>query len=211
MAAARAAARERSEVKTFLHVGCGQGRKNMTTATFAGADWRELRLDIDEAVGPDIVGSMTDMNAVAGESIDAIFSSHNIEHLYPHEVPLALSEFLRVLTPGGFAVIACPDLQSVAELVAADKLAEEAYVSPAGPITALDMIYGHRPQLAAGNLFMAHHCGFTQKVLTSTLLRSGFKSVASRRAPGFNLWAVASKIAISETELRTLAASHFPP
>jgi SAM-dependent methyltransferase len=197
-------------VKTFLHVGCGHGRKNMTTATFAGAAWRELRLDIDEAVGPDIVGSMTNMNAVPSGSVDAIFSSHNIEHLYPHEVPLALAEFLRVLAPDGFAVIACPDLQAVAELVVADKLADEAYISPAGPIAALDMIYGHRPQLAAGNLFMAHHCGFTQKILTGTLVRSGFKSAACRRTPGFNLWAVASKPAMPEAELRNLAAAHFP-
>jgi predicted SAM-dependent methyltransferase len=43
------------------------------------------------------------MKAVASESVDAIFSSHNIEHLYPHEVPVALAEFIRVLKPGLFA------------------------------------------------------------------------------------------------------------
>jgi len=72
-------------------------------------------LDIDPSVAPDIVGTMTDMSAVATASIDAIFSSHNIEHLYPHEVPIALAEFLRVLKDDGFAVVTCPDLRSQAD------------------------------------------------------------------------------------------------
>ena len=98
-------------MKRFLHVGCGPKRKAQTTAAFDTPDWQEVRFDIDAGVAPDIIGTMTDMSAVATGSIDAVFSSHNIEHLYPHEVPTALAEFLRVLTPGGFAVITCPDLQ----------------------------------------------------------------------------------------------------
>jgi hypothetical protein len=197
--------------KTFLHVGCGRITKEQTTAAFASSSWRELRLDIDPGVKPDIVGTMTNMVAVADQSVDAIFSSHNIEHLYPHEVPLALSEFLRILKFDGFAVITCPDLQSVAVLVAQDKLTEPAYISPAGPITPLDILYGFRPSLTAGNLFMAHHCGFTEKALTNLLMGCGFASVVSRRRPAaFDLWALAAKSAIPETTSRALAAEHFP-
>ena len=198
-------------MKTFLHVGCGINRKDKATASFAGPAWRELRLDIDPGVDPDIVGTMTNMTALADESVDAIFSSHNIEHLYPHEVPLALAEFLRVMKPGGFAVITCPDLQSVAALIAEDKLTDQAYMSPAGPITPLDMVYGFRPQLAEGKLFMAHHCGFTKKVLAGTLLGCGFKSVLTNRRPAsFDLWAIASKSLIPEAEIRKLADGHLP-
>jgi hypothetical protein len=198
--------------KTFLHVGCGSVAKEQTTAAFATSSWRELRLDIDPAVKPDIVGTMTQMVAVADQSVDAIFSSHNIEHLYPHDVPLALSEFLRVLKFDGFAVITCPDLQSVAVLVAQDKLTEPAYISPTGPIAPLDILYGFRPSLAAGNLFMAHHCGFTEKALTNLLMGCGFASVVSRRRPAaFDLWALAAKSAIPETAIRALATEHFPP
>ena len=93
---------------TFLHIGCGPKRKEQTTRGFNTADWNELRLDIDASVAPDITGTMTDMSALADASVDAIFSSHNIEHLYPHEVPVALAEFKRVLKPDGFAVITCP-------------------------------------------------------------------------------------------------------
>jgi predicted SAM-dependent methyltransferase len=134
-------------MKTFLHVGCGPKRLDTTTQLahrpkgFEAVDWNELRLDINPQVQPDVVGSMTDMSAVNTASVDAIFSSHNIEHLYPHEVNIALAEFKRVLAPDGFVVITCPDLQSVCALVAEDKLTEAAYISPAGPISPMDMLY----------------------------------------------------------------------
>ena len=195
---------------TLLHVGCGPKRKDRTTAGFNTPDWTEIRLDIDPAVRPDVTGTMTDMSAVASASVDAVFSSHNIEHLYPHEVPLALAEFRRVLRDDGYAVITCPDLQSVAALVAQDRLTEPAYVSPAGPIAPLDILYGHRAAMQLGNLFMAHRCGFTRKVLDATLRAAGFQSVVSLARPkSFDLWALASKSARDEATLRALAALHF--
>ena len=197
----------------LLHIGCGPKRKDKTTRGFNTEAWSEVRLDIDPSVEPDVIGTMTDMSAVGSGSVDAIFSSHNIEHLYPHEVPVALAEFLRVLSDDGFAVITCPDLQSVCALVAEGKLVEAAYTAPAGPITPLDILYGHRPQMAKGNLFMAHRCGFTQKVLDGTLRSCGFQTVASMargRAPYFDLWALASKSVRNEDEMRALAKEHFP-
>ncbi len=198
-------------MQTFLHVGCGHKRKDRTTRGFNTDGWTEKRLDIDPSVEPDIIGTMTDMSAVETGSVSAIYSSHNIEHLYPHEVPVALAEFHRVLDETGFVVITCPDLQSVAALIADDKLTEPAYVSPAGPIAPLDILYGLRPALAAGNLYMAHRCGFTKRVLQGTLQAAGFKHVATmcRGAPAFDLWALASKSERSEDEMRALAMAHF--
>ena len=198
-------------MNTFLHVGCGHKRKDRTTAGFS--DWKELRFDIDETVLPDLVGTMTDMSSVASASVNAVFSSHNMEHLYPHEVPKALAEFVRVLSDDGFAVITCPDLQSVCALIAQDKLTEPAYTSPAGPISPLDILYGHRASMAQGNLYMAHRCGFTERVLTGTLKTAGFASVASikRGAPYFDLWALASKSPRSEEEIKSMAKTFFTP
>jgi predicted SAM-dependent methyltransferase len=199
-------------VKTFLHVGCGPKSKNSTTKGFASEQWQELRFDIDESVNPDIVGTMTDMSQVKDASVDALFSSHNIEHLYPHEVPVALAEFKRVLKPGGFVIITCPDLQSVCALVAEDKLTDEAYLSPAGPIAPIDILYGHRPAMANGNVFMAHRCGFTKKVLTGSLQAAGFDMVLpiQRAHPAYDLWAVAALAPISEQEVVAIANQHFP-
>ena len=197
---------------TLLHVGCGPKRKDRTTPGFNQPQWRELRLDIDVSVKPDVVGTMTDMRAVADASVDAVFSSHNIEHLYPYEVPVALAEFKRVLRDDGFVVITCPDLQSVCALVAQDRLNDPAYQSPAGPIAPLDILYGHRPAMAQGNLYMAHRCGFTRKVLVQTLQQAEFAGVAARARPGaFELWALATKAPMEEQALRVLAAAHFPP
>ena len=70
-------------------------------------------------------------------------------------------------------------------------------------------------KIAQGNLYMAHRCGFTQKVLTATLQASGFKSVASmsRGHPyfDFDLWAVGSKAELNEEEMKALALEHMTP
>jgi hypothetical protein len=67
--------------------------------------------------------------------------------------------------------------------------------------------------MARGNLYMAHRCGFTQKVLHGTLAAAGFKSVATAArgfAPFFDLWALASKNERSDEELKSIASQHFP-
>jgi len=194
---------------TVLHVGCGP--KRLAQTPFNGLDWQEIRLDINPEVEPDVEGTMTDMGRVADGSMDAVFSSHNIEHLYPHEVPLALAEFRRVLKPSGFALITCPDLRSVCQWVADDKLTEAAYTSPEGPIAPIDILYGHRSSMQAGNLYMAHRCGFTEKVLNGTLQAAGFQQTASMSRPGvFDLWALATCETWDEQVLREAASRLLP-
>lgn len=200
-------------MKKLLHVGCGPKTINDTTKGFSNGDWSETRFDIDVSVSPDVTGSMTDMSQIEDEEFDAIFSSHNIEHLYVNEVAIVLGEFSRVLNDRGYAIITCPDLQSVCKLIAEDKLLEPAYRSPAGPIAPIDILYGHRPSIASGNHFMSHRCGFTQKVLSGTLKAAGFKSVATYArgyAPFFDLWAIASKCKMSDEDLLEVAREHFP-
>ena len=198
-------------MSVFLHVGCGSKRKDRAGPGFQGAEWNELRLDIDPAVEPDIVGSMTDMSAVEDESVDAIYSSHNIEHLYVHEVPIALREFLRVLKPDGFTVITCPNLQSIGHLIAEGKLMDPVYISPAGPIAPIDMIFGYGKFVASGNPYMAHHYGFTRKDLMGALKQAGFGRVVGLDQPmHFDLWVIGTKGKVADEFLKALAARHFP-
>ena len=96
-------------MKSFLHVGCCPQNKSGLKG-FNADEWKEIRFDIDESVNPDIQGTLTDMSLVNTSSMDAIYSSHNIEHIFAHEVPIALSEFYRVLKDDGIVVITCPDL-----------------------------------------------------------------------------------------------------
>lgn len=90
--------------KVVLHIGCGPDHI-INTHGFEAENWREVRLDIDASFNPDIVSNMLDMKEVENGSVDAVFSSHNIEHLFAHEVPLACKEFLRVLRPEGYLIL----------------------------------------------------------------------------------------------------------
>lgn len=178
-------------VKTVLNAGSGSRAARQVHPAFRRPAWRETRLDIDGATTPDIVGSITDMRAVVADaSVDAIWSSHVLEHLFAHEVPLALAEFRRVLKPGGFALISSPDLETVVELVARRGLTHVAYVSSAGPITPLDMLFGHSASIARGRTTMAHNTGFTATSLGELLVAAGFAAVLVKR-DHFDLWALA--------------------
>ena len=85
------------ERKRVLHVGCGIYAEEKLHGVFRGSDWQEIRVDIDPAVKPDIQASITDLRKhVLDASVDAIWSSHNIEHVYDHEVDRVLREFVRV-------------------------------------------------------------------------------------------------------------------
>jgi SAM-dependent methyltransferase len=173
--------------------------------------WREVRLDIDPDVAPDVMGSITDMRAVQDSSFDVVYSSHNIEHLYAHEVPLALREMRRVLRDDGLALITCPDLKAVAALIAQDRLDDVAHHSPAGPISPLDIVYGHRPSLAAGNLYMAHRFGFTETTLRKALLDSDFATVAAISRPAaLDLWALGFKTPRTQAQAMEAARRFLP-
>jgi len=183
----------RGTSRTVLNVGSGYPPRARLHKHFHGPEWREIRLDIDPAVHPDILCSTTDISPIASDTVDAVWSSHNLEHIHRHEVPTALAEFIRVLKPGGLLLLTMPDLQQVAELVAADHLEDEAYMSPSGSVTPLDMIFGHTPSLAQGYPFMAHKTGFTRRSLQTLLERTGFAEVRVRRGGSFDLWAAAYK------------------
>ena len=197
-------------MKTFLHVGCGKLDKSYCLG-FENDDWKEIRLDSDQSVSPDIVGSLTDMKLVETGSVDAIYSSHNIEHIFPHEIPLALSEFYRVLNDDGIVVITCPDIQSVGEAVAEDKLLEPLYDSPMGPVTPFDILYGHRETTSDGNIFMAHKSGFTYSILDKVFFEAGFQArVGGRRPHGYDLFLVAFKEKKNNDELTKIATQFLP-
>ncbi|MCJ2043489.1 class I SAM-dependent methyltransferase [Methylobacterium sp. J-078] len=178
--------------KRVLNTGSGHYRPEKLHQAFHGGRWSEVRLDIDSSVKPDVVGSVRDMRAFASDgSYDAIWSSHNVEHLHSHEVSPTFREFTRVLNPEGFALITCPDLEAVARLVADNREDEIMYVSPAGPITPLDMLFGHSASVAAGNHFMAHNTGFTADRLGRVALAAGFREVRIMKGSFCDIWALA--------------------
>lgn len=201
-----------ADERVLLHVGCGHATiASIRLPGFARPHWREIRLDADARVDPDVVGSMVEMSAVDDASVDAIFSSHGVEHLYWHDVPRALAEFRRTLKADGFAVVTCPDVQAAAQMIAEDRMFETAYLSAAGPITPFDILYSYRPFVAANPEWMSHHCGFTLTTLSAVLREAGFAAVHGLRRPGgFDLWVLASKSCRSEAEMAALAVDFLP-
>jgi hypothetical protein len=191
-----------------LHVGCGQNTQADLPPPLNAPPWQEVRLDIDPTVEPDILASIGDMSQIADASFDALVSSHNLEHLYAHEVPIALAEFARVLSPTGFAIVQVPDLQRVAEAIVAGGVVEPAFVAPIGPVAPLDMLYGFRPAVAVGDYHMAHRTGFTLDTLRQSLVDAGFASISVRR-DGFRwaLCAVASMSVLDEGATALMAES----
>jgi len=173
--------------KTVLNVGSGEGHPS-DRPLFRNAGWEMVRLDIDPAVKPDLIGSITDIEQLCDEgTFDAILSSHSIEHLYAHEVLPALRGFRRVLKSDGFVLITCPDLETVAAQILKHGLDAELYGSAAGPITGHDMLFGHTQSIARGNVHMAHKSGFTAGRLGNVLFQAGFARVAVNRI-GWDLW-----------------------
>ncbi len=186
-----------NDTKRVLHVGCGpkQDKTKALPAIFHGDDWQEVRLDIDPTVEPDIVADITNLHMIENDSFEAIYSSHNLEHVYNHQVPVVLREFFRILKTGGGVVITLPDIQAIALHIAEGKLEEPLYRAPSGtPITALDMLYGLQSALREGKHYMQHKTAFTAKTLGRKMLNAGFCNIIIERDNAFNLWARGNKL-----------------
>ncbi len=198
-------------MKKLLHVGCGVATLEKLPQGFNDGNWQEVRFDIDDApeIGADILGTITDMSGVEDAHVDALYSSHNIEHVYYHQVLDVLKEFRRVTKPDGFCVITCPDMQTVAQYMADGKFDDPIYHSVSGPISALDIAYGHIASLRNGHEYMAHKMGFSLKLLGEFLGRAGFpKYLTKRRQDKHDLWAVAFNYDVSYEEAQQVFEAH---
>lgn len=160
--------------KRVLHAGCGG---QSLPAWFGGCI--ETRLDIDDRHSPDIVADMRELDGVEG-GFDIIYTSHALEHLYPHEVVPTLSGFRRILNEGGTVISVVPNLRGI------EPTDTIVYESPSGPITGLDMYYGLTSVLA-DMPYMAHHTGFVRGTLEAAYRDAGYSRVAVTEDTAFNL------------------------
>jgi SAM-dependent methyltransferase len=176
--------------RLLVNVGCGTREASVLPPYFD--HWRQLRVDVDAGVNPDIVADITDLKEIPDASADAVWAAHCIEHLYEHQVSQALAEFRRVLREDGFVCVIVPDLQAVARYVIEDRFHEPLYRAPAGPVSAHDVFFGFGAAIAAGRTSMAHRCGFTPASLQRSFRQQQFGELfISRRRADFEIAALA--------------------
>jgi hypothetical protein len=100
-------------------------------------------------------------------------------------------------------------LQAIASWIANDSLHETIYESPAGPITAHDMLWGYGPAIQRGSLAMAHHCGFTATGMLRYLEGIGFAEMVIRRPTNLELIAIAFCQPPSSPEVRDVLVARL--
>lgn len=155
-----------------FHFGCG---KEKIHPVFDNPSCEEVRFDIDPSCNPDYVGNLLDSDSfLPVGTFDAAYGSHVLEHFYAHEVFKVLANIKKILKKDGALLIRVPDLEEAAIRLTSQPN-RPVYISPAGPIYPLDMIYGYRPFIEDGNHFMQHKTGFTKESLKQVLEHSGYE------------------------------------
>lgn len=88
--------------KRILVVGSGQG---LDALVYRWKGYDVTTFDIDNAFGPDVIGSVHDLSQFDDKSFDAVVASHVLEHLPESFLDKALAEIARV---GNGAIIYLP-------------------------------------------------------------------------------------------------------
>ena len=146
-------------IKKVLNVG-GNSKDIALPDIYNG--WTQVWLDIDPAVNPDVLCDARELLSLTGNTYDAIYCSHNLEHYYRHDVKKVLAGFYHVLKKDGFVHIRVPDMAAVMRTFVENDMDinDVLYESPAGPITIQDVMYGWGKEIErSGNDFFAHKTG----------------------------------------------------
>lgn len=140
-----------------LNVGCGKK---------ALSGW--VNLDAVDGPGVDVVAEITDL-PMQENSCQEVMAIHVLEHLYPWDADVALSEFMRVLAPGGRLVLELPDFRKCCLNIANDV---RHHKHP--DLLGLFGMFGdpkHRDPR------MMHRWGYTPETLGTLLLSHGYSRV----------------------------------
>lgn len=130
----------------------------------AHPDWKIV--DIDPRPEVDYVLNANDLSQFADESVDAIYSSHVLEHFHHtlnNEVANVLKEWHRVLKPGGRLFISVPDLRTVSWLYLNPNL------TPPERFYLTKIVYGSH-----SNQYDVHKAGFDYGILSMFLSETGY-------------------------------------
>ncbi len=140
-----------------LHLGCGNRHLEGYT-----------NIDLRKTSTTDLVCNITKL-PYPDNTVELIETYHVIEHLPRHDLPKALKEWFRILSPGGVLIIECPDF---------DKAVKE-YIE--GNEKRINNIFGL--QRFPGD---THMFGYNFKRLKNLLEEAGFRDIQEREPQDYH-------------------------
>ena len=145
-----------------LHLGCAKrytpGYINIDGAAIPGQK------------PPDIIRDLTKPLPFFGSESDEILAIHIFEHFYRGDVPGILSDWFRVLKPGGRLILEMPDIYKSAKNLIAEI---DAGKEPSNK-WAMWPLYGDNPNKTE---YDCHKWGWTFKTLSPLLAEAGFTGI----------------------------------
>ena len=142
-----------------LNIGCGK-------RVIHG--W--VNVDMTDGPGVDVVAGMHDLPFEESSCTD-IMAIHVLEHVYPWEAEVAVSEFIRVLVPGGRLALEMPDFYKCCVNVA-----KEVRHHKHPDMLGLFGLFGdHQTK----DPLMMHKWGYTPESLGALLQKHGFSNIRS--------------------------------
>jgi predicted SAM-dependent methyltransferase len=137
-----------------LHLGCG-------TKLISGF----FHVDSQALPHVDLQADIADLSMFNDESVELVYASHVLEHFGRNEYESVLSEWFRILEPGGELRLAVPDFEACAKY----------YLE--FPALSIQEILG----LICGgqrNIYDYHKMIFDEISLSAALFKTGFKTVS---------------------------------
>lgn len=132
-----------------------------------GCGWRDFGKEWDHIDSGDYEHldsySITNLSNYSDNSVDLIYASHVVEYFDREEIPGLLSEWHRVLKPGGILRVAVPNFGEIAKLYA-DGTYDLNYF--------IGLLYGKMPM---GEETIYHKTVYDYASLETVLVTAGFK------------------------------------
>jgi len=148
-----------------LHLGCGEGILDK---------W----INIDKYYeDPRVIKKDIYLLNYPENSVDAIYSSHSLEHLPVRHARLALKNWVKILKPGGKLFLAIPDLEETMRCILNKDISFlDRYT------WFLHVLFGYQASSSERDLTLDspvdygqfHTCGFTEELIVFYLLDDGY-------------------------------------
>ncbi|MCH2038086.1 MAG: hypothetical protein MK137_05800, partial [Rickettsiales bacterium] len=104
----------------------------------------------------------------------------------------------RILKPQGTITVSVPNLATVSDIIAGGKLEGELYKVQDNSITPIDLVFGNRKFIAAGNKQLASHTGYSPTTLGNKFVAAGFGRISiDALVMPHVIWLTANKVPVA--------------